>query len=55
MYQVMCVCLWARGGTELCESDGPCLQDCSEDSVSVTDAGSSETGCVGASGACNER
>jgi len=46
------VCPW---GTELCESDGPCLQDCSEDSVSVTDGGRSETGCVGASGACNER
>ncbi|KAG1942956.1 hypothetical protein F2P79_015300 [Pimephales promelas] len=29
--------------------------DCSEDSVSVTDGGRSETGCVGASGACNER
>lgn len=42
-------------GTGLCESDGPCLQDCSEDSVTVTDGRSSEMGCVGGSGACNER
>lgn len=52
----MCACVFVGPqGTGLCESDGPCLQDCSEDSVTVTDGGSSEMGCVGGSGACNER